>query len=83
MSICQDSGPFVTPRLSVVNTDGQSILPTGSIKVVNGVLLQEVEIIVHRTQLGSRGPGLYIDWIAFSARQMLDLQRLVKVTNVV
>lgn len=37
-----------TCRLSEINTTSRSILPTGKMKIVHDLVLQEAEVIVHR-----------------------------------
>ena len=53
--------PVISQPLSRVDTQSESALPTGRIKVEGKLLFQEALVIVH-TPSATRGVGIYYDW---------------------
>jgi hypothetical protein len=65
--------PHITQKIIDVDTLTKSVLPTGRIKVEKGIILQEAEVIVHKSSAG-RPVGLYVDWIPMANIDVEELR---------
>ncbi len=67
--------PMITKRLGVVSRSSRSILPTGSLKIEDGRVLQEATVITHTPDLTGH-VGVKEEWFEVPAELIAAIKAM-------
>lgn len=67
---------IISPAVQIVDAQSQSFLPTGSLKIEDGQLYQEVLIITHRPTK-DRPVGIRNEWMPFP-KEIMEYVKVAK-----